>query len=219
MGINSRKRTRRRTSGLATATAYLAVARSAQAFVPQTSSSTTTKNTHVPTPFGGGSGSQERLHGANDASIAQHMVASRPRIGEDIFVGNSDLQPARRPRRTSNANSSASNRRRPQTKRNNSDGRRQQRNTNRNHLPTLDEIHVSYALHEEIAPTLQNFDGMSGQLSSSGSADGSSALTKAMTVLSQAVDIIDSHMNAAKDALDTHAGSKSDDQIIHTEYP
>ena len=219
MGANSRKRMRRRTSGLATATAYLAAARSAHAFVPQTSSSTTKTNTHVPTPFGGGSGSQDRLHGANDASIAQHMVASRPRIGEDIFVSNSDLQPARRPRRTNNANSSASNRRRrPQTKRNNSDGSRQQRNTNRNHLPALDKDHVSHALHEEMVTILRKFDDMTGHLSSPRSADGSSALAKAMTVLSQAVNVIDSHMNAAFDAMDIHAGSESNDHIIHTEW-
>ena len=220
MGIISRKRTRRRTSGLATATAYLAAARLAHAFVPQTSSSTTTKNTHVPTPFGGGSGSQDRLHGSNDASIAQHMVASRPRLGEDIFVGNSDMQPARRPRRTNNANSSASNRRRrPQTKRNNSDGSRQQRNTNRNHLPALDKDHVSHALHEKIAQILRKFDDMSGQLASPGSADGRSALAKAMTILSQAVDVIDSHMKSenANDATSIHFDSESD-QIIHTEW-
>lgn len=223
MGVNSRKRTRRRAPGLATATAYLATVRSAHAFVPQTSSTTTAKNTHVATSFGGGgSGSQNRLYSNTDEKAAAlRMVASRPRIGEDIFVGNADIQPARRPRRTrSSANSSSSNnRRRQQAKRNNSDGR-QQKNKNRNYLPVLDEDHVSFALHEEIAPILRRFDDMSSQHASSGSAESSSALAKAMTVLSQAVNVIDSHMNTANanGATNILAGSENNDQAIHTEW-
>ena len=217
----SRKRTRpartaaSSSSGLATAAvtaAYLACrGRSADAFAPRPEPTAFT--------FGGSGSSGSRSH-EQRRSVALRMVASRPRIGEDILIGSGNelnqRQVSRPPRRTSNAaKANARSRRRSPSNRTNADKNQRHHHKQRGNLPLLlDEDPASRALHEEMAPILRRFDDVSHQLANVGSAaarvesttsrssssGGEAAITQtAMGVLSRAVHVLDAHMTMAID--------------------